>query len=273
MTSGSHFQNNIDRFSGFENDYDQHRPKAPTAVITILTSYLGRTPNLVVDVGCGTGLSSYVWLENAKRIIGFEPNDDMRGKALSLLPSLTEPERISFVKGYSDRLPLDAESADIVTCSQSFHWMEPVSTLREFARVLQPGGIFAAYDCDWPPTLHWSVEAEYEKLIANSEKIIAKHIAEKDRASKRDKEQHLTQIRNSGHFRFSKEIVFHNLESCDAKRYIGLALSQGGIQAVFKLGSSALEQSLQSFRNSVDDYFAGRTLEIMFSYRMRLGVK
>lgn len=139
MTSGSHFQNNIDRFSGFENDYDQHRPKAPTAVITILTSYLGRTPDLVADVGCGTGLSSYVWLANAKRIIGFEPNDDMRGKALSLLPSLAEPERISFVKGYSDKLPLDAESVDIVTCSQSFHWMEPVSTLREFARVLQPG--------------------------------------------------------------------------------------------------------------------------------------
>lgn len=273
MTQGSHSQNNIDRFSGFENDYDQHRPKAPTAVITILTSFLGRSPELVADVGCGTGLSSFVWREHAERIIGIEPNDDMRGKALSRLSEITGAEHISFVKGYSDKLPLDGESVSVVTCSQSFHWMEPVSTLREFARVLQPGGVFAAYDCDWPPTLHWSVEAEYQQLINHTEEIIAKRIPEKNRASKRDKEQHLDQIRKSGHFRFAKEIVFHNLETCDAERYIGLALSQGGIQAVFKLGSSELHSTLEAFKGSVERYFAGRTLEVMFSYRMRLGVK
>ena len=41
-------------------------------------------------------------------------------------------------------------SADIVTCSQSFHWMEPEPTLAEIARILRPGGVFAAYDYDWP---------------------------------------------------------------------------------------------------------------------------
>ncbi|WP_169087514.1 class I SAM-dependent methyltransferase [Paenibacillus sp. PL91] len=273
MTSGSHLQNNVDRFSGFENDYDQHRPKAPAAVVDILTSYLGRKPALVADVGCGTGLSSFVWNKHAERIIGFEPNDDMRGKALSRLSELTDAEHISFVKGYSDKLALEAETVDIVTCSQSFHWMEPVSTLREFARVLKPEGVFAAYDCDWPPTLHWSVEAEYKRLIDRSEAVIASNIAEKDRASKRDKEQHVTQIRESGLFRFSKEIVFHNMERCDAQRYVGLALSQGGVQAVFKLGSTELVKPIEAFRSSVDDYFAGRELEVMFSYRMRLGVK
>jgi ubiquinone/menaquinone biosynthesis C-methylase UbiE len=273
MTSGSHLQNNVDRFSGFENDYDQYRPKAPTAVVDILTGYLGRTPSVVADVGCGTGLSTFVWNKHAQRIIGIEPNDDMRSKALARLSELTDAGHISFVKGYSDKLALDAESVDVVTCSQSFHWMEPVSTLREFARVLQPEGLFAAYDCDWPPTLHWNVEMEYKQLIDRSEAIIAKYIAEKNRASKRDKEQHLTRIRESGLFRFSKEIVFHNMETCDAERYIGLALSQGGVQAVFKLGSSELDKPLQSFRSSVEHYFAGRTLNVMFSYRMRLGVK
>lgn len=273
MTTGSHSQNNVDRFSGFENDYDQHRPKAPKAVIDILTSYLGRKPDAVADVGCGTGLSSFVWLGHAGRVIGFEPNDDMRSKAISHLSKLTNAEPISFVKGYSDKLALDPESIDVVTCSQSFHWMEPVSTLREFARVLKPEGIFAAYDCDWPPTLHWSVEAEYKRLIDRSEEIIGKYIAEKDRASKRDKEQHLAHIAGSGLFRFSKEIVFHNIETCDAQRYIGLALSQGGVQTVFKLGSTGLEEQLRQFRGCVENYFAGRTLDIRFSYRMRIGVK
>lgn len=55
----------------------------------------------------------------------------------------------------SDDLGLPDDSVDIITCSQSFHWMEPQSTLREFARVPRPGGIFVAYDCDWPPVLDW----------------------------------------------------------------------------------------------------------------------
>lgn len=273
MFSSSHLQRNVDRFSGFENDYDQYRPKAPEAVVQLLSSYFGRKPNVVVDVGCGTGLSSFVWKNHAERIVGFEPNDDMRSKALYHLSQLKDAEHMSFIKGYSDQLELESGSVDIVTCSQSFHWMEPVSTLREFARVLQEGGLFAAYDCDWPPTLHWTVEAEYQRLIDKSEAIIAEHIEEKNRASKRNKEQHLTQIRNSGRFRFSKEIVFHNMESCDAQRYIGLAISQGGVQAVFKLGSTGLDEQLHTFRTSVENYFDGRTLDVMFSYRMRLGVK
>jgi len=38
--------------------------------------------------------------------------------------------------------------ADIVTCSQSLHWMVPESTFAEVARILRPGGVFATYDYD-----------------------------------------------------------------------------------------------------------------------------
>ena len=36
--------------------------------------------------------------------------------------------------------------------------MEPTATLAEIARILRPGGLFAAYDYDWPPTLHWELD-------------------------------------------------------------------------------------------------------------------
>jgi SAM-dependent methyltransferase len=42
--------------------------------------------------------------------------------------------------------------------------MEPEPTLAEAARILRPGGIFAAYDYDWPPIVHWQVEAAFEEL-------------------------------------------------------------------------------------------------------------
>ena len=47
-------------------------------------------------------------------------------------------------------------------------------------------------------------------------------------------DRHLTNIKNSGKFRYVREIVFSNSESCNAQRFIAIALSQGGVQAIIK---------------------------------------
>lgn len=276
MIPEGNLQSNVNRFLGFEDVYDRYRPAAPLQVIDILTAYLGRQPSLVVDIGCGTGLSSFVWTRHAERILGVEPNPDMIGKARAKLPAIAGSEPaipISFVQGYSNQLELESGSADIVTCSQSFHWMEPVSTLREISRILTPGGVFAAYDCDWPPTVHWSVEDSYAKLLEKADAVLARLSEDGEKAVKRDKERHLEQLRASGEFRYTREIVFHNTEQGDADRFVGLALSQGGLQTVLKLGSTELDEDIAAFRKSAEQYFAGRTLDFLFSYRMRLGVK
>lgn len=106
-------------------------------IIKLLTDYLGTTPSLVADIGCGTGLSTFLWNDAADRVIGIEPNPDMLGKAIDKLSRLEEPLSITFVQGYSNQLPLASDSVDIVTCSQSFHWMDPESTLQEISRVLK----------------------------------------------------------------------------------------------------------------------------------------
>lgn len=266
-------KSNINRFSGFEDTYDRYRPAAPPAVIEILTNYLGRKPSVVVDVGCGTGLSSFIWKEHAERIIGVEPNADMRGKALEKLSRQQHASHFSFIAGYSNQLELKSGTADLITCSQSFHWMEPVSTLQEAARVLRENGIFAAYDCDWPPSASWSVEDSYMKLLAQADAVIAQLAPKDSIAHKRDKNEHLRHIAASGAFRFTKELVFHHTEACDAERYVGLALSQGGVQTAKKLASTVLDADIAAFKEQVEQYFGGRTLDVRFGYRMRLGVK
>lgn len=72
---------NIDRFLGYQNDYDRYRPEAPPMVIELLTSYLGHRPAHVADIGCGTGLSTFLWKDAANAVTGVEPNPDMLGKA------------------------------------------------------------------------------------------------------------------------------------------------------------------------------------------------
>ncbi|EFU43675.1 Methyltransferase type 11 [Paenibacillus vortex V453] len=273
---------NVDRFTGFEDTYDQHRPEAPQEVVTLLTGYLEHKPSLVVDLGCGTGLSSFAWRDTADQVIGVEPNDDMRGKAIAKWQSLQQEQGssphgnaadIKFVSGYSNQLALPDQSADIITCSQSFHWMDPASTLKEVSRVLREDGIFAVYDCDWPPSLTRKVEQTYLELIELAETIIDRHVDTQEQAYKGNKNEHLKHIRESGVFRFSKEIVFHHMEPFTAERYTGLAVSQGGIQTVFKLKQNEINDKIALFHTLVEEHFQGRTLPVMLSYRMRLGIK
>ncbi|QUL54706.1 class I SAM-dependent methyltransferase [Paenibacillus tritici] len=265
---------NIDRFLGYQDEYDRYRPEAPPLVIELLSNYLGRRPSLVADIGCGTGLSTFLWKGAAEAVTGVEPNLDMLSKAQEKLRLLDAgAEVVSFVQGYSNQLPFETESVDIITCSQSFHWMDPGSTLQEISRCLRPGGVFAAYDCDWPLVLWPAIEARYNRLIATSDALLAELQPGADQARKWDKEGHLGRIKASGLFSFAREVVFHNTESCDAQRYIGLALSQGGIQSLLKLSPASLEQDIAEFSLEVEEFFQGRTLQVPISYRMRVGVK
>ncbi|SMF08248.1 class I SAM-dependent methyltransferase [Paenibacillus barengoltzii] len=266
-------QNNIERFTGFSDLYDQNRPKAPVDLIDILTMYLERRPEVVADVGCGTGLSSFIWLERANQIVGIEPNDDMRAVAINRWKEVGKPQQLEFVKGLSYELPLEASSVDLVTCSQSFHWMDPQPTLQEFARVLRPGGIFAAYDCDWPPVVLPELEQAYVELTKLADQRVSELSETGKEAYKWPKDQHLQQIRKSGLFRYSREIVFHHWEDCDADRYANLALSQGGVQTALKLGADEILTAAEHFRKRVKQGFGGKRRRILFGYRMRLGVK
>lgn len=278
MIPKGNLNNNIERFSGFESEYNLYRPQAPEVVVDLLTMYLGQSPAMVVDLGCGTGLSTFIWKDCAKRVIGVEPNDDMRGKAGEMLAKLSHRDardvtHLSFLKGYSNQIDVASASVDVVTCSQSFHWMEPISTLQEAVRVLRDGGIFAAYDCDWPASVNWRVEVEYNDLMAQVDTVLAEHESQVTQAQKWPKERHLQNLIDSHAFRYTKEITFHKVEQCNADRYVGLALSQGGLQTVLKGSWVDLSQSILRFREAVEAHFDSETLPILFSYRMRMGIK
>src|SRR5215831_19238804 len=70
-------------WTGKASSYDRARPMPPPVLLDLLTQliHLPR-PALVVDLGSGTGLSSAIWGERAERVIGIEPNADMRQEAV-----------------------------------------------------------------------------------------------------------------------------------------------------------------------------------------------
>ncbi len=67
------------RFTGRASFYSTARPSYPDEILNILRTEISFDQTLVVaDIGSGTGLLSKLFLINGNRVIGIEPNDDMR---------------------------------------------------------------------------------------------------------------------------------------------------------------------------------------------------
>jgi len=126
------------RFSTRVADYVRYRPGYPSRLIDVLRGHSGLKPDQVIaDVGSGTGLLSRVFLENGNRVIGIEPNDEMRAAGDEFLVGC---KSFSSRKGSAEATTLPAASVDFVTAAQAFHWFEPKATRQEFARILKSGG-------------------------------------------------------------------------------------------------------------------------------------
>ena len=263
-------QINAERFMGFANIYDNARPKCPEKVIDIILKYLGHNPSVVVDIGCGTGLSTFIWSGISKEVIGIDPSTDMLNIAIQKSAGYGN---VRFISGFSDKTGLEDSSVDVVTCSQSFHWMNPKTTINEASRILKDKGVFAVYDCDWPPVCHWEVEKEYNCLFGKVKELEAVKPELKNSFKSWPKDRHLQNIQSSGEFQYVREAVFSNSEECDAERFVALALSQGGLQSVLKAGISEIEPFLNRFKESVNSIFREDKITIDFCYRMRIGVK
>lgn len=270
VTSHSALQKNADRFTGFADLYDLARPKAPTQVRDMLLRYLGRTSALTVDLGCGTGLSTILWCEVSEQVIGIEPSQDMLNLARE---KGKDHANLTFLQAFSDATGLPDTSVDILTCSQSFHWMNPETTLREANRILKPGGVFAVYDCDWPPVCHWEAEQAYSVLFKTAHALEKTNPQTKDSVVRWDKDQHLQNLNRYGPFSYVREIVFSSTEPCDAERFIAIALSQGGLQGLRKAGEPVLEAEIDTFKQAVRVRMGDGSYPMDFCYRMRVGVK
>jgi len=126
------------RFSSRVADYVRYRPGYPAALIEVLRRECGlRAEHLIADVGSGTGLLSKVFLDHGNRVIGVEPNAEMRAAGDEFLAGY---EKFTSITGSSEATTLDDASVDFVTAGQAFHWFEPIGTRREFVRILKPNG-------------------------------------------------------------------------------------------------------------------------------------
>ncbi len=287
------------RFRGFGSLYGEVRPSPPASLGEILSASCGRPPRLVVDLGSGTGLSTRWAATWADEVIGIEPSDDMRAVA-----EAQPVDGVRYRSGWSSDTGLASGVADVVLAVQALHWMEPEATFREVARLLRPGGVFAALDCDWPPVVGDRVAeqawvdvsrdlsayetrvargAEGEELrggVGDREREATPYSGIDAHAQRRElpdgvrswsKGQHLERMEASRRFSWCREIAVDSSDVGTADRFVRLLKSQGGYQALRRHGLEDADLGVDRFEAVVRARLGDAPRPWRFTYRCRLG--
>jgi len=135
----------------------------------------------VLDVGCGDGFFSGLWVERlfaAGEVTGVDVSEDY---LLVARQRLEKERRAKFVQGRIERLPFPDGAFDVVWCAQSLYsFPDPGHALREMKRVARPDGMVAVLENDtlhhvllpWPPEIELRIlTAEFKALRERNQKV------------------------------------------------------------------------------------------------------
>ncbi len=144
-------------FGSAAERYDRYRPGYAAAA---LAWALGERPLRVADLGAGTGILSRQLRALGHEVIAVEPDERMRDRLTAVSPGVT------VLAGSAEHIPLTDRSVDAVVAGQAYHWFDAARAHPEIARVLRPGGVFAALWNDPDPLVRWTVR--FAELIDGS---------------------------------------------------------------------------------------------------------
>lgn len=110
--------------------YHDVRPSYPAEVLELVGSPTG----LVLDLGAGTGKLTASLASRGLKLLACDPSAEMLHQAHLACPD------IPLWQATAEATALREDSVEVVTCAQTWHWVEHRAASRELDRVIQPGG-------------------------------------------------------------------------------------------------------------------------------------
>jgi ubiquinone/menaquinone biosynthesis C-methylase UbiE len=153
---------NVD-FGLTADDYAAHRAGFPDSLFERLAEFdIGLPNQKLVDLGTGTGSLARGFALRGCRVTGVDPAENMLAQAKRL--DQRAGVNIEYKVATAETTSLPANSADVVTAGQCWHWFDRPSAAKEVARILRPGGKIVIAQFDWIP-IEGNIVAETEALI------------------------------------------------------------------------------------------------------------
>ncbi|MCA9621725.1 MAG: class I SAM-dependent methyltransferase [Myxococcales bacterium] len=153
-----------ERFTATVDDYRRHRPDYPEALIDWIVEDGGLSRgDRVVDLGCGTGISSRQLAARGLAVIGVDPNEAMLEAARS------QGGGVTYLRGDGETLHLDPPKVQAIVGGQSFHWLDLDRALPRFRELLAPGGRVIPF---------WNLRDASQPLMAAYEALLLRRCPE-----------------------------------------------------------------------------------------------
>lgn len=162
-------------FEGLGENYSKYRPGYSGMVLDAVLGLLpGATADgkrlAAADVGAGTGIWSRMLASRGLEVRAVEPCADMRRHGMND----SAGKGIAWSEGKAEDTGLPAGAFQLVSMASAFHWPDFGLALREFDRLLAPGGVFLAL---WNPRiiegnpLLEEIEAELARLVPDMKRV------------------------------------------------------------------------------------------------------
>lgn len=153
------------RFSRTVDDYRRYRPDYPAA----LFGWIEQTAELsdgsvVVDIGCGTGITTRQLAERGWRVVGVDPNAEM----LDAAREDSEGASVEYVRSDAETLALPLDRCDAIVGGQAFHWFDLDRCLPRFRELLGDGKVVA----------FWNLRDHADPLMAAYEALLQERCPE-----------------------------------------------------------------------------------------------
>jgi SAM-dependent methyltransferase len=137
--------------------YERGRPAYPAQAVDWLVPAAARR---VLDLGAGTGKLTGQLQARDLEVTAVEPSDGMRAALSERLP------QVRALAGAAEAIPLADGAVDAVLVAQAWHWVDPVRTVPEVARVLAPGGQLG---------LLWNIRDDREDWVTQLQRLMPSH--------------------------------------------------------------------------------------------------
>lgn len=247
-------------FTGLASNYSSYRPGYSPVLLKQLSGVLGGVEGKVAaDVGAGTGIWTRMLASCFSEVHAIEPNDDMRQQGMADTATYAN---VDWRHGNGEATGLEEQSVDLVSMASSFHWVDFENGIREFQRILKPGGVFVAL---WNPRL---IERNAE--LAAAESILQELAPDMQRKSSGNSaftDSLYQKLQGCGCF---ADVIYTESEfvrSVSKSDYIGAWRSVNDVRA--QLG----EDKFETFIQHLEQTLSSEQLDVTYKTRAWLSVK